>query len=161
MDDQTAQPQAGAAQAKQPEPDYKALWEEARANSRKWEERAKANREALSAAPSAEDYAGAKGEAEQAKARVAELEAQVAYRDAVARVAEETGYAPRVVEALKGSTAEELRASAEALKAHAAAYPVTRDRGEVAPPRPTREAILAIEDRDERERAILSNIDQF
>lgn len=64
------------------------------------------------------------------QARLAELEAARAYDEAVRKVAEETGYPEKVVRGLKGTTVEELAASADVLKGSLSAYPPSRDAGE-------------------------------
>ena len=104
--------------------------------------------------------AGAKVQADldAANARIAELEAQAAYADAVRQVAEATGYPETVVRGLKGATVEELTASANVLKTNLSAYPPTRDPGEPKAPVITRESIESIKDPRERIRARAQNI---
>ncbi len=101
---------------------------------------------------------------DEATAKVEALEARIAHRDLVDKVADETGV-PRAL--LKGETEEELTASAEAVKAYASAqapeppaYP--GDKGGGANPSPiTRDQILAEPDMRKRQRLIGENISLF
>lgn len=112
-------PAEPAAEAPQPaEVDYKAKYEEAIANSRKWEGRAKENSTAAARLAEIED--AAKTEAEKTAERLAALEAEnnsYKTREQVAawkaEVAEATGVP---VAALAGSTKEAIEAHAEILK---------------------------------------------
>ncbi len=117
-----AEPQSEAAA---PEVDWKA-------QSRKWEDRAKANRAELDAANAR--FAESAGLAE----RVAELTAELdgfraadARRALVADVARETGLSADVVADLSGATAEELTAQAQRIVSMTArpVYPVRTDDG--------------------------------
>jgi hypothetical protein len=137
-----------------PEPDYEALYRETLAQSRKWERRAKAAGRASQDADVAERLRAAEEE-------LAGLRAEREHAAAVAAVSGETGLSEAVVRALRGDTADELRASAVALRAAGAAYPRTRDGGEVGARPVTREDILAIKGRDERFEAIARNADLF
>jgi hypothetical protein len=143
------QPQAepqGDADARQ-EPDYRALWEQAKADARKWEGRAKeANSKAL----------------DEANARLADVQAErdalaaeKERREAVERVAGATGVPASVVGSLSGASEEELTRQAEgvrdAMSAVAGrAYPQTRDRGETQAKAITADDIRAIKDPHER-----------
>ena len=131
------EPQAGPAPE---EPDYKALYEAERKSSRKWEGCAKENGESVAAA-----------------------RAEVDYLNAVVSVAASTGMPVEAVKALRGTTAEELAASAEAIKAAVPgpSYPESRDKGEVRAPAMTREQILAIRDPAKRVDAIAQHRDLF
>ena len=99
-----------------------------------------------------------------ATAKVAALEAQIAHRDLVDKVADATGV-PRSL--LKGETEEELTASAEAVKAYASAqvpeqqvYP--GDKGGGSNPSPiTKAQIEAIKDQGERIRMRAQHIDLY
>ena len=98
------------------EPDYKALYEEAKANSRKWEERAKANKE------KADKYDEAAGDEESLEARIAKLEADKAALERqqerqalVAKVAADTGVAETIVATLNGDDEKSLTAQAQAI----------------------------------------------
>ena len=124
--------------------------------SRKNERDAKAAR--AERAASQEAQAKAAADLDAANARIAELEAKEAYAEAGREVAAKTGYPEAVVRGLKGTTAEELAASAEVLKANLNAYPPGRDAGEPKAPAVTREGIEAIKDPGERVRARAMNI---
>ena len=98
------------------EPDYKALYEEAKANSRKWEERAKANKE------KADKYDEATGGEESLEARIAKLEADKAAleqqqerRALVAKVAAEYGLSESIVAVLNGADEQTLGEQAKAI----------------------------------------------
>ncbi len=139
------------------EPDYKALWEAEKEFSQKWEARAKANKKALEGMADPEELAAANKALEDARAEAAALKAAAEHAAAVAQVAAETGLPEAAVRAMRGESAEELRASAEALRAATSAYPLTRDQGEQEPAPLTKDAILAIKDRDKRLDAIQRN----
>ena len=98
---------------------------------------------------------------EKANSRVAELEAEKARNEAVQNVSKETGVPFDVVAMLSASDEDGLKEQAASLKKAMPLYPTTRDKGEVSSPPITREAILAIEDRGERERAIAEHLDLF
>lgn len=138
------EPQAGPTPE---EPDYKALYEAERKNSRKWEGRAKEKGESVAAAEGERDAA----------------RAEVDYLNAVVSVAASTGMPVEAVKALRGTTAEELAASAEAIRAAmpGPSYPESRDKGEVGAPETTREQILAIKDPSKRLDAIAQHTDLF
>ena len=98
------------------EPDYKALYEEAKANSRKWEQRAKDNKE------KADKYDAATAGEASLEDRIAKLEAdklaleQQQKRHAiVAKVAAEFGLSESIVGALNGADEATLKEQAEAI----------------------------------------------
>ena len=101
---------------------------------------------------------------DEATAKVASLEAAIAYRDLVDKVSQATGVPGSL---LKGETEEELTASAEAVKAYAGtqapkppAYP--EDKGGGANPKPiTKEQIEAITDPVERVRTRAQHMDLY
>ena len=101
------------------------------------------------------DYDDVAKARDEATARVTQLEAVIAHRDLVDKVAEATGV-PRTL--LQGTTEEELTASAEAVKAYASAQQPTpptypTDKGGGSNPAPiTREQIESIKDPVERVR---------
>ena len=77
------------------------------------------------------DAKAAAKERDEANAKLAEIQAQLAsmeeakaYEDAVHEVADEMELPEKIVRSLKGKTAEELKASAEILKANYNAYPL-------------------------------------
>jgi hypothetical protein len=101
---------------------------------------------------------------DEATAKVATLEAQIAHRDLVDKISDATGV-PRSL--LKGETEEELTASAEAVKAYAdahapkpPAYPEDKGGGASVPP-VTKEQILAEPDTAKRQRLIAENLSLF
>ena len=98
------------------EPDYKALYEEAKANSRKWEQRAKENKE------KADQYDKATAGEDSLEERIAKLEAdkqaleQQRERHAiVAKVAAEYGLSEAIVGSLNGSNEAALAEQAKAI----------------------------------------------
>lgn len=99
------------------EPDYKQLYEQAKANSRKWEKQAKANKTA------AEQLEKAQQAGKTAEEKIAELtkrldekEKAEAHAKLVATVAKEKGVP---AELLFGDTQEEIEAHADALAKYA------------------------------------------
>lgn len=112
------------------QPDYKALYERTIEESRKWEKRAKASAGAQRQLDSANQAA------KTAEERIAELESRIAARDAaderralVAKVAQATGVAQSLVEALNGADEEALTEQAKAIADLGSTYPATRDAG--------------------------------
>lgn len=117
-DEPTQNPTANPAQGGEGggEPDYKALYEEAKANSRKWEERAKANKD------KADKYDEAAAGEESLEARIAKLEADKAelehqreHQAIVAKVAAEYGLSEAIVGALNGADEDALKEQAKAI----------------------------------------------
>ena len=138
---------AGQGAQVEPEPDYRALYEQAVEQSRKWERRAK--------------QAGGKAQEEldAANAELGRLRAEREREEAVAAVARSSGLPEQAVRALRGDTAEELAASAALLGSSTSAYPLERPAGQVAAKPLTRADIEAIEDRDARLDAMEKNAD--
>lgn len=98
------------------EPDYKAMYEQAIAASRKWESRAKANKE------KADKWDAASTGGVSVEERIAKLEKEnedmrtsAARRDLVAKVAAETGLSESIVGALNGSDEDSLIEQAKAI----------------------------------------------
>lgn len=117
-DNPQTEPNADAAQGGDggQQTDYKALYEQLKADSRKWEERAKANK------AKADEYDQLKGGEESIEDRIAKLEAEnQAMKDAetrhalVAKVAKSVGLPESLVENLSGSDEETLTAQAQAV----------------------------------------------
>lgn len=135
----------GRGEQQAPEPDYRALYEQAVEQSRKWERRAK--------------QAGGRvqEELDAANAELARLRAEREREEAVAAVAGSSGLPEQAVRALRGDTAEELAASASLLRSGTSAYPLERPAGQVAARPLTRADIEAIEDRDARLDAMEKN----
>lgn len=112
------EPSTNPAQEGGSEPDYKALYEQWKSESRKWEERAKANKD------KADKWDAAAGGEESLEARLSKLEAENrAMKDAerrhalVAKVASETGLAESLVSTLNGADEETLLAQAKSVAA--------------------------------------------
>ena len=136
-----------------------------KAESRKWEERSKANRAELDALKAQLDEVTAK-QAEQADAadRAAKAEAEVERmrveierRDTVSRVSEAKGVPASL---LHGADEGELSASADAVLEFARSrslYPEVEDGGSQKAPADTKESISAIKDRAARVRARAEN----
>lgn len=125
-----AEPHGEAAQQEQP--DYKSLWEQAKADSRKWEGRAKENKSKADAFDRAQDEA--KSEAQRLTERAERAEAELqGLRDAQAReqwareASRRTGVPSDV---LRGSTKEEIDAHADELAALLAPRPPVVPTGE-------------------------------
>lgn len=96
--------------------DYKSLYEQMQAESRKWEARAKANKE------KADKWDAASGDNDSVEDRIAKLEAEnKAMKDAearhalVAKVAAATGLSASIVESLSGNDEETLTNQAKAI----------------------------------------------
>lgn len=158
---QTQEP--GEAQEK----DYKALYEEAVKESRKWEKRSKDNLEQLNALkqsqgkpdPTIEErIAALEKENDDLKA----ASARAALVDSVAKA---TGLDRAIVATLSGADEESLTEQAEAIAA------ITKPQGgaphvpeagvKQKPGKPSKEEILGIEDKKKRMAAIAANIDLF
>ena len=149
----------------QDEPDYKSLYEssqeelrKAKENSRKWEERSKANAEKAKA------YDASQEEAKTVEERLAALErentslkASKERADTVARVAKATGLEESLVSMLSGEDEESLTQQAEGLKSAIGSgrrYPTVGDQGGATPPKKlTEEDIAKIKNPAERVRA--------
>ena len=157
------QAQAGETQGK----DYKALYEEAVKESRKWEKRSKENLAQLN------DLKGSKSEPDPTiEERIAALEkengdlkaasARAALVDSVAKA---TGLDRAIVATLSGADEEALTEQAEAIAAIAkprGGAPSVPEAGvKQKPGKPSKKDILGIEDKKERMAAIAANIDLF
>lgn len=113
------------------------------------------------------DYDEVASARDAATAEVESLKAQLARRDIVDRVSEETGVPGKL---LKGETEDELRASAEAIRAYAGGaatavaqattYPADKGGGSTTKPL-TKDEILAEKDTAKRRRLIAENLDLF
>lgn len=98
--------------------------------------------------------------AEAAEARVAELEAEVTRAGIVARVAKDKGVSAELLAKMIGDTEEEIEANAEIISASSVkkSYPDVKDKGGSSGTGAlTKEAILAIENPNERIDAIAAN----
>lgn len=152
--------------AEQPEQDYKALYEQAKAESRKWEGRSKANAkelEALKRQPAkdrtVEDRLAALEKENET------LRATAARNALVDSVAKATGLDKSIVSALNGADEDALTEQAQAIAAQLkpkSTAPVAPEAGRREKPgKPSKKDILSIEDAKERKAAIAANIDLF
>lgn len=148
--------------------DWKAKYDELLKQSRKHEDRAKANYEKAKAydeaARRAEDADGKAGElekrAEKAEAALAAMKAEREREQAVADAAKKAGVPADVLKLMRGDTAEELKESADALAGYVRSlglYPEVSDGGAKQSQSVTKESISAIKDRSERVRARAEN----
>lgn len=160
--DETTETQA----AEQPEQDYKALYEQAKAESRKWEGRSKANAkelEALKRQPAKDRTVEDRLAALEAENET--LRANAARNALVDSVAKATGLDKSIVSALNGADEDALTEQAQAIAAQLkpkASAPVAPEAGKKEKPgKPSKKDILSIEDAKERKAAIAANIDLF
>ena len=163
---QSAADEAQQQGAEQPAQDYKALYEAAVAESRKWEGRSKANLKEL------EELKRNRPKDRTVEERLAALESEnEALRASAARsalvdsVAKATGLDRSIVAALNGADEEALTGQAQAIAAQLrprASAPAAPEAGrKERPGKPSKEDILAIENAKERKAAIAANIDLF
>lgn len=111
--------------------DWEAKFKEAVAQSRKWEERAKANKDkadkwdAHDAAEEANksELQRAVERAEALKAELDGIKAEQARQALIAQVAKDSGVDAELLAAMRGSTEDEIKAHADLLKAKFAAVP--------------------------------------
>lgn len=150
----------------QPETDYKALYEQAKAESRKWEGRSKANAkelEALKRQPARDRTVEDRLAALEAENET--LRATAARNALVDSVAKATGLDKSIVSALNGADEDVLTEQAQAIAAQLkpkASAPVAPEAGKKEKPgKPSKKDILSIEDAKERKAAIAANIDLF
>lgn len=145
----------------EPQKDWRAEYEKAIAQSRKWEQRAKENKDAAAKLSELEDasktdaekLADAVKRAESAEQRLAEYERAAERAGTVADIAAETGVDADWLGRMAGDTAEEIRANADFLASKlsgAAVYPSVTDNGAGKRAGITREQIEAIRDPKER-----------
>ena len=126
-------------------------YEELKAKAAKYDETEEANKTELEKA---------KEEAEKAKAEAAQLKAESERRQIIDKVSTETGVPASVLSRMVGSTEEEIRDAADALKVGMPAYPSVAA-GNQAPPKMTKDQILAIDNERERKAAIAANLELF
>lgn len=167
MADETGTAPTGDGQGEGGTPtDWEAKYKEAMAHSREWEKRAKANKDKADKLDEIEE--AKKTELEKLAARAEKAEAELAAANAaterqrmVSEVAERTGVPMSL---LKGSTVEELEASASAISAFvdskAPKYPADKG-GSPKPPQTSRESIEAIKDPLARVRARAENVELY
>lgn len=143
-----------------------------KAESRKWEKRAKENKDAAvriaeiedAQQVSQSDIAKAKAQAE---AAIAELEAMKEAKrreDSIRTVAKAVGVDADLLSMMAGESEEEIKANAEVLQEKLASlrkYPDVNDSGAVDAPRVTKESIAQIKNPNERFEAIKQNVSLF
>lgn len=162
------EPQGDGAKAE----DWKARYDELLKQTRKHEDRAKANYAKAKAydeaAKHAEEADGKLAEltekAEKAEAELAAMRAEREREQAVAEVAKKANVPADVLKLMRGDTAEELEGAAEALSAYIKSlrlYPEVPDGGARPAPPVTRESISAISDRHARMKARRENADIY
>ena len=144
------------------EPDYKALYENALKESRKWESRSKANLkelDELKAAATVEERLSA------LESENASLKASAARSALVDSVAKATGLDRSIVATLNGEDEDALTEQAKAVaaitKPAGGAPRAPEAGGKPKPGKPSKKDILGIEDKKERMAAIAANIDLF
>lgn len=164
-ENQAAESQAAAAD-EQPEQDYKALYEKAVAESRKWEGRSKANAKELEALK--KGTAADRTVEERLAALESEneaLRASAARRALVDSVAKATGLDRSIVAALNGADEDALTGQAREIAARlkpAGGAPSAPEAGRKDKPgKPSKKDVLGIENAKERRAAIAANLDLF
>lgn len=148
-------------------PDYKALYENALKESRKWESRSKANLKELdelkAAAPKADPTVEERLSA--LESENASLKASAARSALVDSVAKATGLDRSIVATLNGededALTEQAKAVAAIVKPAGGAPKVPEAGGKPKPGKPSKKDVLGIEDKKERMAAIAANIDLF
>lgn len=138
--------------------DWKAKYEEAVRNSRKWEGRAKASDEKMAGMVARSELEEATRRAEAAEEGLAEARRAEELRLWAEEAASEFGVPASVV---RGSTLDEMRAHAKAISGLRPSYPVVHETGTSTGPTLTRADILAIKDPRERKAAIREHLDLF
>ena len=167
-----ADPQQAAADPQQAQggsegKDYKALYEEAVKESRKWEKRSKDNLAQLNDLKDSKDKPDPTIEERIAalEKENGDLKAASARAKLVDSVAKATGLDRAIVATLSGADEESLTEQAEAIAAIAkpqGGAPLAPEAGKKQKPgKPSKKDILGIEDKKERMTAIAANIDLF
>ena len=167
-----ADPQQAAADPQQAQggsegKDYKALYEEAVKESRKWEKRSKDNLAQLNDLKDSKDKPDPTIEERIAalEKENGDLKAASARAKLVDSVAKATGLDRAIVATLSGADEESLTEQAEAIAAIAkpqGGAPLAPEAGKKQKPgKPSKKDILGIEDKKKRMAAIAANIDLF
>lgn len=174
--EQAAQPQVGDSQDSTPDvPTVESLQAElakVRAESRKWEKRAKENKDAaLRIAEIEGAQQASQSDVEEAKAQaqaaIAELEAMKEAKrreDSIRAVAKAVGVDADLLSMMAGDSDEEIQANAAVLQeklANLRKYPDVNDAGGVDAPTVTKESIASIKNPNERFEAIKQNVSLF
>ena len=156
----------------EPERDWKAEYEKALAQSRKWEQRSKANADAAkklaeledSTKTDAEKLAEAQKRAEEAEAKVAEFERRAERAAIVAEVAAAKGVDAEWLGRMSGDTREEVEANAAYIASKLSGspiYPSVTDNGGAKGGAITKAEIEAIKDPKERVRMRAKHLDLY
>lgn len=149
------------------EPDYKALYENERKESRKWESRSKANLKELEELKAAASKADPTVDERLSalESENAALKASAARSALVDSVAKATGLDRSIVATLNGededALTEQAKAIAATVKPAGGAPTAPEAGGKPKPGKPSKKDILGIEDKKERMAAIAANIDLF
>lgn len=144
----------------------------AKAESRKWEKRAKENKDAAIRIAELEDeHKTSQTDVEEAKAKaeaaIAELEAMKEAKrreDTIKAVAQAVGVDADLLSLMSGNSDEDIQANAAVLHqklANLRKYPDVNDSGGVDAPVVTKESIASIKNPNERFEAIKQNVDLF
>lgn len=144
----------------------------AKAESRKWEKRAKENKDAaLRIAELESDHQASQSDIEEAKAQaqaaIAELEAMKEAKrreDTIRSVAKAVGVDADLLSLMAGSSDEDIQSNAVILSEKMASlrkYPDVNDGGGVDAPTVTKESIASIKNPNERFEAIKQNVSLF
>ena len=147
-----------------PAPDYKALYENALKESRKWESRSKANLKELDELKAAATKTDPTVEERLSalESENASLKASAARSALVDSVAKATGLDRSIVATLNGEDEDSLTEQAKAVAAITKpAGGAPEAGGKPKPGKPSKKDILGIEDKKERMAAIAANIDLF
>lgn len=169
-EEKTAEQERGHAEAAvEPETDWKSKYEQAVAQSRKWEERSKANADKAKEYDAlAQSQADARAEADEARSRadeaeekLAEMAAKYERSEIVAKVSEETGVPASL---LHGADADEIERNAREIAefAHSVKPGYPLDKGGAAKQKPvSMDAVDSIKDPVERVMARAKNIELY
>ena len=162
----------GAEPQQEPQKDWKAEYEKALAQSRKWEQRSKANADAAkklaeledSTKTDAERLAEAQKCADEAEAKVAEFERRAERAAIVAEVAAAKGVDAEWLGRMSGDTREEVEANAAYIASKLSGspiYPSVTDNGGAKGGAITKAEIEAIKDPKERVRMRAKHLDLY
>lgn len=168
------EPTAQEPHGNEPAPDTvsRAEYDKLLAESRKWEARAKENKDAAkrlaemedASKTDAEKLADATKRAEEAEAKVADYERRAERAGIVAEVAAEKGVDAEWLGRMSGDTREEVEANADFISQKLGGqriYPTVTDNGQQKTPPITKEQIEAIKDPRERIKARAQHLDLY
>ncbi len=137
--------------------------EKAKANARKWEKRAKENKDSQPLLEQTkEELEKIKADYEQAQSRLTEFEKSKERNDLIKRIANETGLPTSIISTMRGDTEEELLESAKVVQNSFKSiplYPTSKNDGsQVKPVKLSKDEIFAIKNPSERRKAIAENL---